>query len=190
MSACTAISAIRVPVLLSASAVIFSFLVTRDTGALCHTVTPDCVRSLLFSVSPCLSGRFCFPITRDVGNHGDYGNFFCRWGDMNTPYPLPWSPFLKDLHDSSPRVPIRPCCKQSPCLNPPHLIPISAERSGRGSQPQKHKTQRNLRCAAVQIFITHGPQPPSAAIFLLSQLRTTCFWKSSGTLIIKSITNA
>jgi len=62
------------------------------------------------------------------------------------------------------------------------LIPISAERSCRGSQPQKHKTQRNLRCAAVPIFYSRGPQPPSAAIFLLSQLRTTCFWKSSGTL--------
>jgi hypothetical protein len=36
------------------------------------TVTPACIRSLLFSVSPCLSGRFLFfPITRDVGMLGD-----------------------------------------------------------------------------------------------------------------------
>jgi hypothetical protein len=127
---------------------------------------------------------FCFFDHARCWQSGDYGVFLCRWGSMNT-LPLPWSPFLKDLHDSSPRVPIRPCCKQSPCINPPHFIPISAERSGRGLQPIKHKTQRNLRCAAVQIFITRGPQPPSAAIFLLSQLRTTCFWKSSGMLIIQ-----
>jgi hypothetical protein len=154
------------------------------------TVAPACIPipccSLCLRVSVV---GFVLPITRDVSFHGDYGNFLCSWGYMNT-LPLPCSPFLKDLHDSSPGVPIRPCCKQSPCLNPPHLIPILAERSGRGSQAIKHKTQRKFRCAAVQSFITRGPQPPSAAIFLLSQLRTPCFLKSSGTLIIKSITNA
>jgi hypothetical protein len=110
---------------------------------------------------------FCFS---DRARCRRSGHFLCSWGYMNT-LPLPCSPFLKDLHESSPRVPIRPCCKQSPCVKPPHLIPISAERSGRGSQPQKHKTQRNLRCAAVQIFITCGPQPPSAALLRLIIVR-------------------
>jgi len=36
----------------------------------------------------------------------------------------------------------------------------NAESIGRGSQPIKHKTQRNLRCAAVRLFIKRVAPPP------------------------------
>ena len=92
----------------------------------CGTATLDCAPILLLLRAPYFRCSVAFSdLTLALS--------LKAWGYW-IPYPLPWSPFLKDLDDSSPCLPICSRCKQRHLA---HSSPFHPQ-----FHAEKHKTQR------------------------------------------------
>jgi hypothetical protein len=86
-------------------------------------------------------------------------------GDAGDTLPPPALPIFKGLTRFLPMSPhLAVVANTSAYLKPPHVIPISAERSGRGSQPQNAKTRPQPGEKQKTKLVDHSLGPKSSPV--------------------------